>query len=128
MELQSRFARTRDARKSAIIRQEWIQTQRKTFTNWMNAKLSETGYNVKSLETDLIDGVALIKLMEVLSHGKKVGRLVSSFIKLHEINPLAWYRVYCSSTPCSILLNSLALYVANPSSFDAVPTFNVNLF
>lgn len=52
----------------------WIQVQKKTFTNWTNDKLKETDRQVEDIETDLADGVALIKLLEVLSHGKRVGR------------------------------------------------------
>ena len=52
----------------------WIQVQKKTFTNWTNDKLKETERQVEDIERDLADGVSLVKLLEVLSHGKKVGR------------------------------------------------------
>ena len=53
---------------------EWVQVQKKTFTNWTNDKLKDTDRRVEELETDLVDGVTLIKLLQVLSHGKKIGR------------------------------------------------------
>ena len=53
---------------------EWVQVQKKTFTNWTNDKLKDTDRRVEELEKDLVDGVTLIKLLQVLSHGKKIGR------------------------------------------------------
>ena len=76
MELQDHFKRRRcsDARKSAIQRTEWIQTQKKTFTNWTNDKLKDTDCCVRDIEKDLADGIALIRLLETVSKGKKIGR------------------------------------------------------
>ena len=48
--------------------EEWVAVQRRTFTNWMNHKLVGSGCQVTDLETDLREGVLLIKLLEVLSH------------------------------------------------------------
>ena len=50
----------------------WIDVQKKTFTNWVNDKLKETDKRVEDLETDLDDGVTLIKLLEVLAPGKRM--------------------------------------------------------
>lgn len=52
----------------------WVEVQKKTFTNWTNDKLKDTDRQIQALETDFVDGVALIKLLQVLSHGKKIGR------------------------------------------------------
>ena len=52
----------------------WIDVQKKTFTNWVNDKLKETDRRVEDLETDLDDGVTLIRLLEVLAPGKRIGR------------------------------------------------------
>ena len=52
----------------------WVEVQKKTFTNWTNDKLKDTDRQVKELKTDFVDGVTLIKLLQVLSHGKKIGR------------------------------------------------------
>ena len=49
---------------------EWIDVQKKTFTNWVNEKLKDTPYKVEVLEKDLDDGVTLIKLLETLAHKK----------------------------------------------------------
>ena len=51
---------------------QWITVQKNTFTNWTNDHLKDTGIHVEDLETDLDDGVALIKLLEVLAPGKKM--------------------------------------------------------
>ena len=53
--------------------EEWVAVQKRTFTNWMNHKLEGSGHQVTNLETDLGDGVILIKLLEVLSHKKPSG-------------------------------------------------------
>ena len=49
---------------------EWIDVQKKTFTNWVNQKLKGTPYKVEVLEKDLDDGVTLIKLLETLANKK----------------------------------------------------------
>ena len=49
---------------------EWIDVQKKTFTNWVNEKLKGTPYKVEVLEKDLDDGVTLIKLLETLANKK----------------------------------------------------------
>ena len=51
---------------------DWLTVQKKTFTNWTNDHLKDTGRHVDDLETDLDDGVTLIKLLEVLAPGKKM--------------------------------------------------------
>ena len=53
---------------SGKLEEEWVGVQKQTFTNWMNYKLEGTGHQVTNLETDLADGVILIKLLEILSH------------------------------------------------------------
>lgn len=53
---------------------QWVEVQKKTFTNWTNDKLKDTDRRVEELEKDFVDGVSLIKLLQVLSHGKKIGR------------------------------------------------------
>ena len=57
-----------------LLSREWIQMQKNTFTNWANSKLRGTDFQLEDIETDLADGVVLIKLLEVLSHGKRIGR------------------------------------------------------
>ena len=52
----------------------WVAVQKKTFTNWTNDKLKDTDRQVEEVEKDFVDGVTLIKLLQVLSHGKKIGR------------------------------------------------------
>ena len=64
---------------------EWIDVQKKTFTNWVNEKLKDTPYKVEVLEKDLDDGVTLIKLLETLAHKKMHKRyyLMPCWIKRH---------------------------------------------
>ena len=50
----------------------WITVQKVTFTNWTNDHLKDTGRHVEDLQTDLDDGVTLIKLLEVLAPEKKM--------------------------------------------------------
>ena len=53
-----------------------------TFTAWINQCLHSTGLRVHDLETDLDNGLVLLKILETLSPGKKMpGRL-----GLHENN------------------------------------------
>ena len=50
----------------------WIDVQKKTFTNWTNNRLKGTDRQVNDLQTDLDDGVILIKLLEALAPKKKM--------------------------------------------------------
>ena len=50
----------------------WVDVQKKTFTNWVNEKVKDTGQKVEDLQTDLDDGVVLVKLLEALAPGKKM--------------------------------------------------------
>ncbi|GMR46035.1 hypothetical protein PMAYCL1PPCAC_16230 [Pristionchus mayeri] len=51
----------------------WKSIQQNTFTRWVNKHLAKADQHVDNLETDLADGLRLIKLAEVLSH-KSVGK------------------------------------------------------
>ena len=59
---------------SGNLKEEWVVVQKRTFTNWTNHKLEGSGHQVTNLETDLADGVILIKLLEILSHKKPSGK------------------------------------------------------
>ncbi|KFY23750.1 hypothetical protein V491_02419 [Pseudogymnoascus sp. VKM F-3775] len=52
---------------------KWINVQQKTFTKWLNAKISAREVEVKDLVKDLSDGVILIHLLECLS-SESLGR------------------------------------------------------
>jgi len=56
--------------------EEWAKIQENTFTRWVNHQLqSAADPLVKSLKTDFVDGLLLIKLVETLSvSGRKVSR------------------------------------------------------
>jgi len=58
---------------------EWIDVQKKTFTNWVNEKLKGTPYKVEVLEKDLGDGVTLIKLLETLANKQMHKRYYYSY-------------------------------------------------
>ena len=61
----------------ASVGEDWVEVQKKTFTNWANETLKQGGLRVTNLETDLEDGVILIKLLEMLAPGKRMpGRWV----------------------------------------------------
>ena len=50
-----------------------VEVRKKTFTNWANEKLkAQEGVRLADLETDLEDGVILIKLLEMLAPGKRM--------------------------------------------------------
>ncbi|KAI1724910.1 filamin repeat domain-containing protein [Ditylenchus destructor] len=51
----------------------WKKIQQNTFTRWVNQHLKSIGSSINDLETDLCDGIQLIKLAEVLS-GKRLAR------------------------------------------------------
>ena len=46
--------------------------QKTVFTKWMNEVLQNTGTQVRDIGKDLDDGLVLIKLLEVLTNGKKM--------------------------------------------------------
>ncbi|CAH8593189.1 unnamed protein product [Dicrocoelium dendriticum] len=58
--------------KAVILRSEQERVQKKTFTNWLNTYLSNSDppIVVKDLFVDIRDGVALIRILEVLSKQK----------------------------------------------------------
>ena len=51
---------------------EWVKVQKKTFTNWVNDRLKDTGMKIEDLTMQLDDGITLPKLLEVLAHNKKM--------------------------------------------------------
>ncbi|OBT63300.1 hypothetical protein VE03_07932 [Pseudogymnoascus sp. 23342-1-I1] len=57
----------------AAEQHKWINVQQKTFTKWLNAKISAREVEVKDLVKDLSDGVILIHLLECLS-SESLGR------------------------------------------------------
>ena len=51
-------------------RKEWVEVQKKTFTNWFRDRIRDNGSKpLNDIETDLEDGLLLIDLMRVLSEG-----------------------------------------------------------
>ena len=52
---------------------EWKKIQQNTFTRWCNEHLKCVDKYIDNLETDLVDGLKLIALLQVLSH-KKITR------------------------------------------------------
>ncbi|KAL3848275.1 hypothetical protein ACJMK2_019143 [Sinanodonta woodiana] len=53
---------------------QWIWIQEKTFTNWVNEQLNVSGRSIKSISTDLCDGVNLVALVEALQF-RKIGKV-----------------------------------------------------
>ncbi|MCJ1470474.1 hypothetical protein MMC07_009119 [Pseudocyphellaria aurata] len=59
-----------------LLEQQWVTVQQKTFTKWLNSKVSPRDVAVNDLVTDLSDGVILIHLLEVLGN-ESLGRYAS---------------------------------------------------
>ncbi|MCJ1428515.1 hypothetical protein MMC29_006425 [Sticta canariensis] len=59
-----------------LLEQQWVTVQQKTFTKWLNSKVSPRDVSVNDLVTDLSDGVILIHLLEVLGN-ENLGRYAS---------------------------------------------------
>ncbi|KAL8760945.1 MAG: hypothetical protein Q9184_002887 [Pyrenodesmia sp. 2 TL-2023] len=56
--------------------QQWVAVQEKTFTKWLNSKISVREVSCQNLVTDLSDGVLLIHLLEILGN-ESLGRYAS---------------------------------------------------
>ena len=63
------FPPTRKQTMSSEGEPVWVQIQKRTFTNWVNIQLIERDMRVDDLQTDFMDGVSLINLVELLSKG-----------------------------------------------------------
>ncbi|MCJ1343632.1 hypothetical protein MMC31_001828, partial [Peltigera leucophlebia] len=59
-----------------LLEQQWVTVQKKTFTKWLNSKVSPRNVIVNDLVTDLSDGVILIHLLEILGN-ESLGRYAS---------------------------------------------------
>ncbi|RMZ91249.1 hypothetical protein DV736_g1547, partial [Chaetothyriales sp. CBS 134916] len=60
-----------------LLETQWVNVQEKTFTKWLNNKVKSRDVAVKSLVSDLSDGIILIHLLEVLSN-ESLGRYASN--------------------------------------------------
>ncbi|RMZ78664.1 hypothetical protein DV738_g3787, partial [Chaetothyriales sp. CBS 135597] len=60
-----------------LLETQWVNVQEKTFTKWLNNKVKTRDVAVKSLVSDLSDGIILIHLLEVLSN-ESLGRYASN--------------------------------------------------
>jgi len=49
-----------------IFDKSWEQVQKKTFTKWVNTKLSSRKISITDLTTEMVDGVNLINLLEII--------------------------------------------------------------
>ncbi|KAI7271181.1 alpha-actinin-2 [Hortaea werneckii] len=58
---------------AVLLDQTWVKVQAKTFTKWLNNKLTARNVQVNDIVTDLSDGVILIHLLEILSQ-ESLGR------------------------------------------------------
>ncbi|KAI7053447.1 hypothetical protein KC319_g22841, partial [Hortaea werneckii] len=50
---------------AVLLDQAWVKVQAKTFTKWLNNKLTARNVQVNDIVTDLSDGVILIHLLEI---------------------------------------------------------------
>lgn len=46
---------------------DWIDSQKKTFTKWINQHLAQRSMEISDIDHDLSDGVKLINLLEVIT-------------------------------------------------------------
>jgi Ca2+-binding EF-hand superfamily protein len=60
----------------APLEQQWVKVQQKTFTKWLNSKITARHLEINDLITDLSDGIVLIHLLEILG-GESLGRYAS---------------------------------------------------
>ncbi|KAK4569839.1 alpha-actinin [Recurvomyces mirabilis] len=58
---------------AVLLDQAWVKVQAKTFTKWLNNKISVRNVQVNDLVKDLSDGIILIHLLEILSQ-ESLGR------------------------------------------------------
>lgn len=61
---------------------DWIDIQNNTFMNWVNQQLKTRDLEIKSLSTDLADGINLINLIEVAAGGQKTVGKYNKQIKI----------------------------------------------
>ncbi|CRG87243.1 Alpha-actinin-like protein 1 [Talaromyces islandicus] len=59
-----------------MVEKQWINTQQKTFTKWLNNKIKARDLAIEDLVKDLSDGVVLIHLLEILGD-ESLGRYAS---------------------------------------------------
>ncbi|KAI9805097.1 MAG: hypothetical protein M1825_000931 [Sarcosagium campestre] len=58
------------------MERQWINVQEKTFTKWLNSKISARDVSINDLVKDLSDGVILVHLLEILGN-ESLGRYAS---------------------------------------------------
>ena len=60
------------------VDEKWKEFQQATFTNWVNnslrGHLKTARLQIKNLQTDLQDGIVLVKLVETVASPHKLGR------------------------------------------------------
>jgi len=66
------------------LKNERINSQKKTFTKWVNSFLDKNNNHVDDLFTDLCDGRLLICLLETIS-GEKLGKIARGKLRVHKI-------------------------------------------
>ncbi|PGH13531.1 hypothetical protein AJ80_06281 [Polytolypa hystricis UAMH7299] len=59
-----------------MVEKQWITVQQKTFTKWLNSKLTARNVAIDDLVKDLSDGVILIHILEILGN-ESLGRYAS---------------------------------------------------
>ncbi|XP_068689103.1 spectrin beta chain-like isoform X1 [Montipora foliosa] len=66
------------------LKNERINSQKKTFTKWVNSFLDKHNQHVDDLFTDLCDGRLLISLLEIIS-GENLGKIARGKLRVHKI-------------------------------------------
>ncbi|GAM22206.1 hypothetical protein SAMD00019534_053810 [Acytostelium subglobosum LB1] len=53
---------------TAGLDKAWENTQKKTFTSWVNSHLRKVGQSIENIQTDFADGIKLASLLEIISN------------------------------------------------------------
>ena len=96
----------------ASVKEDWVEVQKKTFTNWANETLKQEGVRVTNLETDLEDGVILIKLLEMLAPGRRMpGRWVHVALPMLNAVGASLGKFHTRGTACTCDVVYVSLFV-----------------
>ncbi|KAK2560477.1 Spectrin beta chain [Acropora cervicornis] len=66
------------------LKTERINSQKKTFTKWVNSFLNKHNQHIDDLFTDLCDGRLLISLLEIIS-GENLGKIARGKLRVHKM-------------------------------------------
>jgi actinin alpha len=77
-----------DINEKLLLDLAWERQQKKTFTAWCNSHLRKVGIQIKEIDQDFRDGMALLKLLEVIAGEKITPREKRIKLRVHKISLL----------------------------------------